>query len=164
MSLRNYFSKAAPYRVLSVAYNPDAKYAFVNFTSEASRAAAITHAAINMFEGKRLDCRIRQGSMSRSTKVHYGVSYPGRASFTVSSQQGNSIEQQAQELLHFPEVLQAEWGGDKYFILKSFSLEALSRSIETGQWYIPKRHCTRLNIAFKVSLACSHQPLFISAN
>ncbi|KEF52684.1 uncharacterized protein A1O9_11101 [Exophiala aquamarina CBS 119918] len=149
MSLRDYFSEAAPYNVLSVAYNPDAKYAFVNFTSEGSRAAAITHAATNMFEGRRLDCRIRQGSMSRSTKVHYGMSYPGRASFTVSSQQSNSVEQQAQELLHFPEVLQAEWGKDKYFILKSFSLDALSRSIETGQWYIPKRHCTRLNIAFK---------------
>lgn len=156
MSLRDYFSEAAPHNVLSIAYNPDAKYAFVNFASESSRAAAINHAATNMFEGRRLDCRIRQGSMSRSTKVHYGLSYPGRASFTVSSQQGSSVEQQAQELLHFPEVLQAEWGKDKFFVLKSFSLDALSRSIETGQWYIPKRHCTRLNIAFKVSSITIH--------
>ena len=150
MTLRDYFSESTPNNVLSIAYNPDAKYAFVNFASEGSRAAAINHAASNLFEGRRLDCRIRQGTMSRSTKVHYGVSYPGRPSFTVSSEQGNSVEQQAHELLHFPETLQSEWGKDKYFILKSFSLEALTRSIETGQWYIPRRHCTRLNVAFKV--------------
>lgn len=154
LSLRDYFSHACPNNVNSIAYNADARYAFVNFRSEVSRAAAIRHAAGNLFEGRRLDCRIRQSSMSRSTKIHYGNDKPGAPSFTVSQEDSSSLEHQAAELSHYPETIESEWGKDRYFILKSFSLEALSKSIETGQWFIPKRHCSRLNFAFQVSF-CS---------
>ncbi|KIV88628.1 hypothetical protein PV10_08295 [Exophiala mesophila] len=151
LTLRDYFSAACPRTVISIAYNSDARYAFVNFSSEESRAAAIRHAASTLFQGRRLDCRIRQGSMSRSTKVHYAVGKPGNTSFTVSHQGENSLEQRAVELLHYPETVEAQWGRDKFFILKSFSLEALAKSIETARWYVPKRHCSRLNFAHQTS-------------
>lgn len=153
LNLRDYFSGACPKTVISIAYNSDARYAFVNFSSEDSRAAAIRHAASTMFQGRRLDCRIRQGSMSRSTKVHYAVGKPGNTSFTVSHQGEASLEQRAVELLHYPETVESQWGSDKFFILKSFSLEALAKSIETARWYVPKRHCSRLDFAHQVSLA-----------
>ncbi|RVX70214.1 hypothetical protein B0A52_05547 [Exophiala mesophila] len=161
LTLRDYFSAACPKTVISIAYNSDARYAFVNFSSEESRAAAIRHAASTLFQGRRLDCRIRQGSMSRSTKVHYAVGKPGNTSFTVSHQGENSLEQRAVELLHYPETVEAQWGRDKFFILKSFSLEALAKSIETARWYVPKRHCSRLNFAHQVSLAAGCSNLIV---
>ena len=150
MSLRDYFSEASPQELLSISYNPDAKYAFVNYSTESSRVAAIRHAASRMFQGRRLDCRIRQDSTSRSTKVNYGLNQSRHRQVSISANQSNDLWNKVEEFSHFPEADRAQWGMEKFFIVKSFSIEALSKSLESNQWYVPRRHIDRLNHAFQV--------------
>ncbi|KIX07357.1 uncharacterized protein Z518_02010 [Rhinocladiella mackenziei CBS 650.93] len=152
MNLRDYFLQPNPQDLLSISYNPDAKYAFVNFNSETGRVAAIQQAASRLFEGKRLDCRIRQDSISRSTKVNYGLNQTGpQRSISICCDQPNNLRHKVEELSHFPESDRSQWGKDKFYIIKSVSLQALYQSLEQGQWYIPKRHIERLNHAFQTA-------------
>ncbi|KIW90054.1 uncharacterized protein Z519_09485 [Cladophialophora bantiana CBS 173.52] len=154
MSLRDYFSEPSPWDLLSVSYNPDARYAFVNFSSESARLSAIRQAASRLFDGRRLDCRIRQGSMSRSTKVNYGLNNirgPLNRSSSICCDRAKSLWGKVEEFSHFPEADRSSWGMEKYFIIKSFSLEALYQSLETGRWHVPKRHIERLNHAFQTA-------------
>lgn len=150
MALRDYFSEPCPRDLLSISYNPDAKYAFVNFGTESARNAAIQQAASQTLDGKRLDCRIRQDSVSRSTKVNYGLNQKGRRRPSWGDR-SNELLCKVEEFSHFPESHQSQWGKEKYFIIKSFSIEALYQSLESNQWYVPKRHIDRLNLAFQVS-------------
>ncbi|KAJ9621360.1 hypothetical protein H2204_011921 [Knufia peltigerae] len=159
MSLRDYFAEAAPTELLTISYNPDAKYAFVNFSTEAARIAAIGKAASQFFEGRRLDCRIRRDNSSRSTKVSYGLnnnnsgsSGPDQISsnkLSISPERPQSMWNKVEELKQHPESGSSQRGRDKYFILKSYSLEALYQSLATNVWHIPKRHVERLNHAFQ---------------
>ncbi|EXJ68470.1 uncharacterized protein A1O5_08263 [Cladophialophora psammophila CBS 110553] len=154
MSLRHYFSEPSPLDLLSISYNPDARYSFVNFSSESARLSAIKQAASRLFDGRRLDCRIRQGSMSRSTKVNYGLNNnrgPLNRSSSICCDRAKSLWGKVEEFSHFPEADRSSWGKEKYFIIKSFSLEALYQSLETGRWHVPKRHIERLNHAFQTA-------------
>jgi hypothetical protein len=162
MSLRDYFAESCPSKgdLLSISYNPDAKYAFVNFGTEAARLAAIGLAASKMFEGqRRLDCRIRPNSNSRSRKVNYhglsrtdrGVSPRQQSSTFTASTDDDDLYHKVEEFSHFPESDNSQWGRDKYFVIKSFSLGALYQSLESSLWHIPKRHIERLDHAFQVS-------------
>lgn len=151
VALRDYFSETNPRDLLSISYNPDAKYAFVNFGTDAARMAAIRLAASRLFEGKRLDCRIRRDSTSRSTKVNYGLNRKGPSKpISICYGEPADLRHKVEELSHFPESDRSQWGTEKYFIIKSFSEEALYRSLELGQWYVPRRHIERLNHAFQV--------------
>ncbi|KAL2414694.1 hypothetical protein ABEF95_003567 [Exophiala dermatitidis] len=151
MSLRDYFSEPAGQHLLSISYNPDAKYAFVNFSTESARVRAIEHAASQLFEGRRLDCRIRQDATSRSTKVNYGLKQMDKRSIAISCEHPNDPVQDVEQLSHFPEADRSQFGKEKYFIIKSGSLDALSQSLESGQWFIPNRHVKRLNHAFQTA-------------
>lgn len=137
--------------LLSISYNPDARYAFANFAKASARVAAIEHAASRLFNGKRLDCRIRSESGSRSIKVNYGLSRNGSGKITIQHP-SNELQQKVAQLSHFPESDRAQWGKEKFFIIKSFSLEAMYQSLVTNQWHIPRRHVYRLNSAFQVSV------------
>lgn len=151
MDLRDFFWRVGG--LVSISYNPDARYAFVNYSSEAARVAALEQAAARLFNGKRLDCRIRQDAASRSTKVSYGLRRPGSAaaiSIATDPNPSKDLWHKVEELSHFPESDRSQWGRDKYFIIKSFSLQALDQSLGRGKWYIPKRHAERLNHAFQV--------------
>ncbi|OAP65180.1 hypothetical protein AYL99_01152 [Fonsecaea erecta] len=159
MSLRDYFSEPAPWDLLSVSYNPDARYAFVNFSSESARLSAIRQAAARLFEGRRLDCRIRHEAQSRSTKVDYGLNsrvnkrplFNGSSAASCCDRATKSLRSKVEEFANFPEADRSSWGREKYFILKSFSLDALYQSLETGRWHVPKRHVERLNHAFQTA-------------
>jgi hypothetical protein len=154
MSLRDYFADAAPSELLTISYNPDAKYAFVNFSTEPARIAAIAKAASELFDGRRLDCRIRGDNASRSTKVSYGLNGSDHRGVSISPERHENLWHKVEELYQYPEADPSQRGKVKYFILKSYSLEALYRSLATNLWYIPKRHVERLNHAFQVGIRC----------
>ena len=153
MRLRDYFSFAMPtqHDLLSISYNPDARYAFINFQTESARILAIEQAAHYLFDTKRLDCRVRNGS-NRSTKVSYGLHLgrPGQP-IAISPEQPDSLHHKVEELSHFPEADTGQHGQGKYFVLKSYSLETLYRSLGSGLWHVPKRHVERLNHAFQTA-------------
>ncbi len=94
MRLRDYFSKAmlSQCDLLSISYNPDSRYAFVNFNTDSARMLAIQQAASQLVDGKRLDCRIRQNGSARSRKVNYGLGSgePGQP-ISISSDQSSCL-------------------------------------------------------------------------
>jgi hypothetical protein len=152
-NLRDYFYEAisSEYDLLSISYNPDARYAFVNFGTEVARVAGIKKAAAQLFDGKRLDCRIREGGSHRSTKISYGLR-AGQSGETIAvvRTQADNLLRKVQERARWPEATAAHRGKDKYFIIKSNSLEALHQSLGSGQWRVPRRHIERLNLAYQV--------------
>ncbi|KAI1609225.1 YT521-B-like domain-containing protein [Exophiala viscosa] len=151
MGLRDYFSRAAPRELLTISYNPDSKYAFVNFSTESARVSAIGRAASQLFDGKRLDCRVRQETNARSTKVSYGLGHSAKTRLSPSPDRSKDMYHKLEELNQQPEADRSQWGKDKYFIIKSFSMQALYQSLSTNLWYIPKRHVERLNHAYQTA-------------
>lgn len=150
LELRDFFLDPCPDDLLSISYHTSSRYAFANFRQDDARLTAIQYAAGNMFQGRRLDCRIRPNSSSRSIKVSYGLRAHETGEIAVGSpsyELGRKIE----ELTHFPECDPSQRGTKKFFVIKSFSLEAMYQSVATNQWYIPSRHAHRLNHAFQVS-------------
>ena len=152
MSIRDYFIGALPipHKLLSISYNPDARYTFVNFSTKVARMMAIQRAASVLFNGKRLDCRIRCDGLTRSAKVNYGLALGAPQSFAIHYDSRVDLNQKVEELSHFPETHSSQHGKEKHLIIKSYSLEALYQSLGTGVWHVPKRHVDRLNNAFQV--------------
>jgi hypothetical protein len=152
-TLRDYFRETSlsEYDLLSISYNPDARYAFVNFGTEIARIAGIKRAAAHLFDGKRLDCRIRESGARRSTKISYGLR-AGQSSeaIAVVRTQPDSLLRKVEERARWPEATVEHRGEGKYFIIKSSSLEVLHQSLASGQWRVPRRHVERLNLAFQV--------------
>ena len=155
MRLRDYFSEVMSSRqdLLSISYNPDARYAFINFRTEAARMLAIQQAAHRLFDARRLDCRIRRCGSDRSTKVNYGLSSgrPGQPISISPDNQPSSLYHKVEELSQFPEANSTQYGRDKFFVLKSYSLDTLYQSLSSGVWQVPKRHVERLNHAFQTA-------------
>ena len=162
MRLRDYFFEATQRDLLSISYNPDARYAFVNFRTESARVSAIHQAAYTLFDTKRLDCRIRQTGSNRSTKINYGLDSgrPGQP-ISISNEPDSTLHHKVEEISHFPEADSTQNGKDKSFILKSYSLHTLERSLALGVWQLPRRHVVRLNHAFQTA---SRVFLFLSVN
>jgi hypothetical protein len=154
MRLRDYFSQAMPTQedLLSISYNPEARYAFVNFRTESARMTAIQQAACQLFDEKRLDCRIRQTGQRRSTKVNYGLEAgrPGQP-ISIDTSRPENLQNKVDELSRFPEADASQHRSDKFFILKSYSMETLYQSLATGTWNVPRRHVERLNHAFQTA-------------
>lgn len=149
LSIRDFFSRPTTQNLTSISYSPESNYAFVNFHSERDRIEAIERAASTVFQGRRLDCRLRTASTSRSLKISYGLAHrPGTRPAIL--QHENDTRRLDRELSHFPEFVCSELRVNKYFIIKSFSLEVMYHSLETNRWYIPRRHAHRLNAAFQV--------------
>ena len=141
MGLRDYFSKAmpTPYDLLSISYNPDARYAFVNLRNESARMMALQRAASALFNGKRLDCRIRRDGSTRSAKVNYGLDPSGaHQQISLCAQGPDNLWHKVEELSRFPETHPSQYGKEKYFIVKSYSLEALHQSLWTGPVACPQ--------------------------
>ncbi|OAP62882.1 hypothetical protein AYL99_02109 [Fonsecaea erecta] len=149
LNLRDHFYQVAGSDLVSITYNPEARYAFANFSTKASRLKVIELAASTLFHEKRLDCRIRSESGRRSIKVSYG--HDNHGGRKISIHQPVELEKKIEELSRFPEADPSQLGKDKYFIIKSFSIEAMHHSLQMNQWHVPCRHVYRINNAVQTA-------------
>lgn len=147
MDLRDHFAQDATNDIESVFLISKSNCAFVNYKSAAACTAALARFHDSRFQSVRLVCRLRKGftapgaglGVSRSqscTEETLGRS-EGDPSLS-KGRTGAAREDGARSL-------------DRYFIVKSLTVEDLELSKQSGIWATQTHNETNLNHAFEVS-------------
>lgn len=128
--------------------------AFVNYRSETACAAAMTRFHDSRFQGIRLVCRLRRSSQAPSPGVPTGPaallpSTIQTQSATEAIAQNRRVSSQAEEAAS--QVEGSKKVSDKYFVVKSLTVEDLELSVRNGIWTTQAHNEEALNKAFEVS-------------
>lgn len=149
LDLKDHFSKDATSDIESVFLISKSNCAFVNYKSEAACAAAVARFHDTRFQGVRLVCRLRRGASAASS----GQSNP------MSSRPGDEGQARGQEENRAPKVVEESLASrpqrssrvpDRYFIVKSLTLEDLELSRRSGIWATQTHNEAALNRAYEV--------------
>jgi hypothetical protein len=154
--LKDHFSRDATTDIESVFLISKSNCAFVNYKSEDACAAAMTRFHDSRFQGVRLVCRLRRTPTSTSPGVPTG---PAALSSTRSTSQNRTaleaVTQNREESSKAEEAIKqiegAEKINDKYFIVKSLTIEDLELSARNGIWATQSHNEETLNKAYEVS-------------
>jgi RNA recognition motif-containing protein len=150
LDLKDHFSRDATDDIESVFLISKSNCAFVNYKAEASCVAAMTRFHDSRFQGVRLVCRLRRGSSSTPTQSQT-VSQQA-AAVVVNSEEGAAGEESA--VIDAPvtaEPEQIEKVKEKFFVVKSLTVEDLERSVVSGIWATQAHNENALNTAYQVS-------------
>ena len=159
MDLKDHFSRDATKDIESLFLISKSNCAFVNYRTEASCAAAMHRFHDSRFHGVRLVCRLRRSSAPASG-VPIGpsaMSGPRESStFPQRSPQLPEGEEAAEE----PSQIGEETTGsesattsrvaEKFFIVKSLTLQDLELSVRNGIWATQSHNEEALNKAYEV--------------
>ncbi|KAJ5664750.1 Nucleotide-binding alpha-beta plait, partial [Penicillium macrosclerotiorum] len=162
MDLKDHFSQDATNDIESVFLISKSNCAFVNYKSAAACAAALTRFHDSRFQGVRLVCRLRKGFTAPSTGTGMVASGMG-----VRSRPGEMIDPPSDEAAVKPEAtavvdqINDARTLDRYFIVKSLTVEDLKLSKQSGIWATQMHNETNLNHAFETT---DHVYLIFSAN
>lgn len=132
VDLKDYFSRDATADIESVFLISKSNCAFVNYKSEASCDAAMKRFHETRFQGVRLVCRLRRGGSASPA--------PQQIETQVASQIQASVPLQPEERVK-----------EKYFVVKSLTLEDLERSVQSGVWATQAHNEEALSKAYEVS-------------
>ncbi|KAK5154968.1 hypothetical protein LTR04_005900 [Oleoguttula sp. CCFEE 6159] len=142
LDLKDHFSRDATKDIESLFLISKSNCAFVNYRTESACTAAMSRFHDSRFHGVRLVCRLRRGSAPPLTA-------PGSTSRTASApsidQPRSSSGTMQEEQLPLPtaemtrEPLEAEAPpsvkvAEKFFVVKSLTLQDLETSVRTGTW------------------------------
>ncbi|KPI45677.1 Zinc finger CCCH domain-containing protein 45 [Cyphellophora attinorum] len=116
VDLKDYFSRDATEDIESVFLISKSNCAFVNYKSEESCQAAMGRFHETRFQGVRLVCRLRRGSNTSPSPQQEAE----RQNVTSPIEQGSA---QPEERVK-----------EKFFVVKSLTLEDLERSVQSGVW------------------------------
>jgi len=158
--LKDHFSRDATEDIESVFLISKSNCAFVNYKTEASCTAAMSRFHDSRFQNVRLVCRLRRGSTSTSgptptipnpsgqqpTSVTDGGSNAGSAGAEKTVIEEEEEEQEA--ITSEPEP--TEKVKEKFFVVKSLTIEDLERSVSSGVWATQSHNETALNNAYQV--------------
>ncbi|KAJ6106736.1 hypothetical protein N7512_010253 [Penicillium capsulatum] len=143
VELKDHFSQDATYDIESVFLISKSNCAFVNYNSAASCAAALARFHDSRFQGVRLVCRLRKG-----------VSVPGSGTRAESEAPAAAPSNDDEEtsVISEPSPAPAQEGSplDRFFVVKSLTVEDLELSKQSGIWATQTHNETNLNHAFEV--------------
>lgn len=151
MDLKNYFSRDATKEVESVFLISKSNCAFINYKTEAACNTALERFNDSRFNGTRLVCRLRRGSMTpASASDSFGPSTPvqngdRRAAKDTIGGPGNCADTQgatgSEPVSRVP---------NRYFVVKSLTVEDLEFSRRSGIWATQSHNEDGLNRAYEV--------------
>ncbi|KAF2683438.1 hypothetical protein K458DRAFT_305401 [Lentithecium fluviatile CBS 122367] len=158
VALKDHFSRDATKDIESLFLISKSNCAFVNYRTEASCTAAMHRFHDSRFNGVRLVCRLRRSSAPAS-----GI--PTGPSAMVGSQtasgspprspevdvEGAQVEGEAAVGKSSEEVREASTSSEKYFIVKSLTLQDLELSVRNGIWATQSHNEEALNKAFETA-------------
>lgn len=158
--LKDHFSKDATKTIESVFLISKSNCAFVNYRTDAACAAAMTRFHDSRFQGVRLVCRLRRSATSPAPGVPTG---PAALVPTISQSQtafeaiaqNRQISSRAEELAMAGSSREGEGPAkiaDKYFIMKSLTVEDMELSVRNGIWATQAHNEDALNKAFEVGI------------
>ncbi|MCJ1431763.1 hypothetical protein MMC27_001118 [Xylographa pallens] len=160
--LKDHFSRDAMRDIESVFLISKSNCAFVNYRTEAACASAMTRFHDSRFQGVRLVCRLRRTATAPAPGVPTGPA--ALAPPITQAQTATEAILQNREVSSKAEESARQVGGagkvnDKYFIVKSLTVEDLELSARTGVWATQAHNEEALNKAFEsvenVYLICS---------
>lgn len=157
VALKDHFSRDATKDIESLFLISKSNCAFVNYRTEASCTAAMHRFHDSRFNGVRLVCRLRRSSAPASG-IPTGPSamlgsQPPSTSPPRSPQDADGEEAQVEDsdsptLQSAEESRLASTASEKYFIVKSLTLQDLELSVRNGIWATQSHNEEALNKAF----------------
>lgn len=160
IDLKDHFSRDATEDIESVFLISKSNCAFVNYRSVESCAAAMTRFHDSRFRGVRLVCRLRRGSNPAASPASTTVQPDSSSKSTVSVDTAGEMRSPTNPLvvpLESPSTTARSSPGnfarEKFFIVKSLTVEDLERSVVSGIWATQAHNEENLNAAFEVSQA-----------
>jgi hypothetical protein len=158
--LKDHFSRDATRDIESLFLISKSNCAFVNYRTEAACTAAMQRFHDSRFQGVRLVCRLRRSSAAAASGVPTAPSsMSGRRISTASSSKSPAIEppddtsaevEQAVEDHEAQDSDTPEKVTEKFFIVKSLTLQDLEQSVINGIWATQSHNEEVLNKAFQV--------------
>jgi hypothetical protein len=164
VSLKDHFSREATKDIESLFLISKSNCAFVNYRTEASCTAAMHRFHDSRFNGVRLVCRLRRSSAPASgvptgPSAMVGTQQPAAFSPTSPKQDGEALDGLQDGVPDSPakrvddETHTSSTAANKYFIVKSLTLQDLELSIRNGIWATQSHNEQILNKSFQVSPA-----------
>ena len=159
MDLKDHFSRDATRDIESLFLISKSNCAFVNYRTEASCAAAMHRFHDSRFYGVRLVCRLRRSSAPASG-VPIGPSAMSGSRESSTSPQRSPQRPEGEEVAEEPSKTGEETTGsesaitsrvgEKFFIVKSLTLQDLELSVRNGIWATQSHNEEALNKAYEV--------------
>lgn len=157
VDLKDHFSQEATNDIESVFLISKSNCAFVNYKSAAVCAVALARFHDSRFQGVRLVCRLRKGFTAPGSGLGVGVGVAGpgsrpRPEEKTDPRPTTEAGSLAETTIPRPLVDGAVSRSlDRYFIVKSLTVEDLELSKQSGIWATQTHNETNLNHAFEVS-------------
>ncbi|EXJ81345.1 hypothetical protein A1O3_07635 [Capronia epimyces CBS 606.96] len=154
IELKDHFSKEATDDIESVFLISKSNCAFVNYKTEASCAAAMTRFHDSRFHGVRLVCRLRRGSSSTANAPQPVVEAVADA--TQGAKQPDEVPEEQAVAVDGTDAVTAEPKSlekvkDKFFVVKSLTVEDLEHSVTSGIWATQAHNEAALNSAYQTA-------------
>lgn len=144
-ALRDHFSRDFLNDIESLFHISRSNCAFVNYRSEEASTRAMQKFHTAWFEGFRLVCRLQNVSTATPTPTSLsGTTCDG-------SSQAPSLTSCMQSKTDNPGKSQESKGSDKFFIIKSLTVQDLEQSVRNGLWATQSHNKKALNNAYDVS-------------
>ncbi|KAK5943636.1 hypothetical protein PMZ80_004644 [Knufia obscura] len=165
--LKDHFSRDATEDIESVFLISKSNCAFVNYKTEEACAAAMTRFHDSRFRGVRLVCRLRRGSNSAASPASATIQVDSHITqFKSPVEDKPAVEQSPLFDAEAPSTsnptdIPEKMVKEKFFIVKSLTVEDLERSVNSGIWATQSHNETNLNLAYKTA---EHVYLIFSAN
>lgn len=163
IELKDYFSYNATSQIQSVFLISKSNCAFINYKTEESCATALARFHDSHFRGVKLVCRLRRGSTASPAGTPTGPRIDSVSSAaTQSSDASNecrthgSVQEDVGK-----DVTTATKAKEKFFVLKSLTIEDLDASVRSGLWATQSHNEADLNAAYK---SAQNVYLLFSAN
>ena len=159
MDLKDHFSRDATKDIESLFLISKSNCAFVNYRTEASCAAAMHRFHDSRFHGVRLVCRLRRSSAPASG-IPIGPSAILGSRESSTSPQKSPQYPEGEEVAEEPSKTGEEATGsesaitsrvaEKFFVVKSLTLQDLELSVRNGIWATQSHNEEALNKAYEV--------------
>ncbi|KAF2014688.1 hypothetical protein BU24DRAFT_347894 [Aaosphaeria arxii CBS 175.79] len=160
IALKDHFSRDATKEIESLFLISKSNCAFVNYRTEASCTAAMHRFHDSRFNGVRLVCRLRRSSTAASGVPTGPSAMVGSVSTTTpppASPQATESDEPQTENAAEPVTQEGETGkqapaaSEKYFIVKSLTLQDLELSVRNGIWATQSHNEDVLNKAYQTA-------------
>lgn len=150
IDLKDHFSRDATEQIESVFLISKSNCAFVNYKTDASCAAAMSRFHDSRFQGVRLVCRLRRGSTPSSANTpSASLDSQGQDSKQAPGSLGDSTVPPAVGETEGAAELGTDKTKEKYFIVKSLTVEDLELSVRNGTWATQAHNEVALNKAYQ---------------
>lgn len=158
IDLKDHFSREATRDIESLFLISKSNCAFVNYRSEAACQSAMQRFHDSRFSGVRLVCRLRRSSTAASGAPTAPAAMGGRRPSVTSSNKSPVLES-AESVVDDAQVVTEPVGHnedapeakvpEKFFVVKSLTLQDLEQSVRNGIWATQSHNEQILNKAFQ---------------